>query len=96
MRPLKLTISAFGPYAGKIELDMTKLGESGLYLITGATGSGKTSIFDAIAYALYDKPSGEDRDDSNLRSKYAEDGVDTFVELEFSCRGKVYKVRRNP
>ena len=96
MRPLKLTISAFGPYAGKIELDMTKLGESGLYLITGATGSGKTSIFDAIAYALYDKPSGEDRDDSNLRSKYAEDGVDTFVELEFSCRGKVYKVKRNP
>ncbi len=96
MRPLKLTISAFGPYAGKVELDMTKLGESGLYLITGATGSGKTSIFDAIAYALYDKPSGEDRDDSNLRSKYAEDGVDTFVELEFYCRGKVYKVKRNP
>ena len=96
MRPLKLTISAFGPYAGKEVLDLDKLGENGLYLITGTTGAGKTSIFDAITYALYDRPSGDIRDDSMLRSKYAEADTETFVELEFVCKDKVYAVRRNP
>ena len=96
MRPLKLTISAFGPYAGKEILDLDKLGENGLYLITGTTGAGKTSIFDAIAYALYDSPSGDSRDDSMLRSKYADETTETFVELEFLCNEKRYKVRRNP
>ena len=96
MRPLKLTISAFGPYAGKETLDLDKLGENGLYLITGTTGAGKTSIFDAIAYALYDSPSGDSRDDSMLRSKYADATTETFVELEFLCNEKRYKVRRNP
>lgn len=96
MRPLKLTISAFGPYAGKEVLDLDKLGENGLYLITGTTGAGKTSIFDAITYALYDRPSGDIRDDSMLRSKYAEADTETFVELEFICKDKVYAVRRNP
>jgi len=96
MRPIKLTISAFGPYADKQVLDLNKLGKSGLYLITGATGAGKTSIFDAITYALYDQPSGEARNDSMLRSKYADAATETYVELEFACRDKVYKIRRNP
>ena len=96
MRPTKLTISAFGPYAGITVLDLDKLGESGLYLVTGTTGAGKTSIFDAITYALYDQPSGNTRDDSMLRSKYADPSTDTFVELEFLYNGKSYKVRRSP
>ena len=96
MRPLKLSISAFGPYAAKIDLDLNKLGTSGLYLITGTTGAGKTSIFDAIVYALYGEPSGSVRDDSMLRSKYAEANTDTFVELVFEYNGKVYTIRRNP
>ena len=96
MRPTKLTISAFGPYAEKITLDLDRLGENGLYLITGTTGAGKTSIFDAIAYALYDKPSSDIRDDSMLRSKYASPSAETYVELEFICRDQRYTVRRNP
>ena len=96
MRPIKLTMSAFGPYAGVETLDLSRLGERGLYLITGTTGAGKTSIFDAIAYALYDAPSGETRDDSMLRCKYASDTTETFVELEFLCNEKLYRVRRNP
>ena len=96
MRPTKLTISAFGPYAGKIELDMDKLGSSGLYLITGDTGSGKTTIFDAITFALYGNPSGTNRDASMLRSKYADPSTPTEVELEFTHNGETYKIRRNP
>ena len=86
MRPIKLTISAFGPYADLTVLDLDKLGENGLYLITGTTGAGKTSIFDAITYALYGEPSGSVRDDSMLRSKYAGEETPTEVELVFSCR----------
>ena len=96
MRPIKLTMSAFGPYAAKTVIDFNQLGESGLYLITGTTGAGKTSIFDAIAYALYDKPSGDTRDSSTFRSKYAAPSTETYVELEFICKGKTYIVRRNP
>lgn len=96
MRPLRLVISAFGPYAGKEILDLEKLGENGLYLITGTTGAGKTSIFDAITYALYDKPSGDVRDESMLRSKYADENSETFVELDFLCKEKMYKVKRSP
>ena len=96
MRPIKLTISAFGPYADTQVLDLDKLGENGLYLITGTTGAGKTSIFDAITYALYDRPSGDIRDDSMLRSKYADDTAETYVKLEFMCKDKLYTVRRNP
>ena len=95
MRPLKLTMSAFGPYAGKETLNLEELGENGLYLITGMTGAGKTSIFDAIVYALYDMPSNKERKDC-LRSKYADGKTDTFVELEFLYREKLYRVRRNP
>ena len=96
MRPTKLTVSAFGPYADKITLDLDQLGEHGLYLITGTTGAGKTSIFDAITYALYDRPSGDNRDDSMIRSKYADPSAETYVELEFLYRNQLYKVRRNP
>lgn len=96
MRPIKLIVSAFGPYAGQQTLDLEKLGENGLYLITGTTGAGKTSIFDAITYALYDTPSGDARDDSMLRSKYADETTETFVELEFLCNDKLYTVRRSP
>lgn len=96
MRPLKLTMSAFGPYAGETQLDLAALGTGGLYLITGETGAGKTTIFDAISYALYDAPSGEDRSREMLRSKYAREDTKTFVELEFLCKGKRYSVRRSP
>jgi energy-coupling factor transporter ATP-binding protein EcfA2 len=90
-------MAGFGPYAGVQELDFQLLGNSGLYLITGDTGAGKTTIFDAICYALYGKASGGARDNSDLfRSKYAAPETPTFVELEFSCHGKTYTVRRNP
>lgn len=96
MRPLKLTISAFGPYAGEMALDLEKLGERGLYLITGDTGAGKTTIFDAITYALYGEPSGSSREVSMFRSKYAAPETPTWVELTFVYGGKTYTVRRNP
>lgn len=96
MRPLKLTISAFGPYAGEVEIDLEKLGTQGLYLITGDTGAGKTTIFDAITYALYGKPSGDTREPSMFRSKYADGDTPTEVALKFSYNGKIYTVRRNP
>ena len=96
MRPLKLVMSAFGPYATQTVIDFSKLGEQGLYLITGDTGAGKTVIFDAVSYALYGQTSGGVRDANMLRSQYADADTPTFVELEFSFRGKCYKVRRNP
>ncbi len=96
MRPITLTLSAFGPYAGKSVLDMSLLGKSGLYLITGDTGAGKTTIFDAIAYALFGEPSGSVREVGAFRSKYALPETPTFVELAFEYGGKRYLVKRNP
>lgn len=96
MKPLKLTMSAFGPYAEREVVDFEKLGEQGLYLITGDTGAGKTTIFDAITYALYGEPSGDNREPSMFRSKYAAPSTPTYVELTFAYAGKRYTVRRNP
>lgn len=96
MRPLKLTISGFGPYAGTQELDFSRLGTGGLYLITGDTGAGKTTIFDAITYALFGEASGDSRDASMLRSKYAAPDTPTYVELTFDYGGKSYQVKRSP
>jgi len=96
MRPLRLTLSAFGPYAGETVLELEKLGKGGLYLVTGDTGAGKTTLFDAITYALYDHSSGGVREGAMLRCKYADPRTPTFVELEFEVNGQRYTVRRNP
>ena len=96
MRPQVLTVSAFGPYAGEITIDFERLGTQGLYLITGDTGAGKTSIFDAITFALYGESSGEVRDPQMFRSKYAKAEIKTYVELTFCYRGEKYRVKRNP
>ncbi len=96
MRPLYIKMSAFGPYAGYTEIPMEELGERGLYLITGDTGAGKTTIFDAICFALYGEASGVNRDASMFRSKYADESTPTEVELKFLHAGKEYIVKRCP
>lgn len=96
MRPVKLIMSAFGPYAQRQELLLDKLGTAGLYLITGDTGAGKTTIFDAVVYALYGEASGNNRESSMFRSKYASPETPTFVELYFIYGGKEYYIKRNP
>ena len=95
MKPLKLTINAFGSYAGRQIIDFSLLGKNGLYLITGDTGSGKTTIFDAISFALFGKASGINRGDySMLRSDFAEAKDKTFVELDFACGSAAYNIKR--
>lgn len=96
MRPIKLVMSAFGPYAERTELDLFKLGNKGLYLITGDTGSGKTMIFDAITFALYGAASGDNRESSMLRSNCAKPETPTEVELTFTYADEVYVIKRNP
>jgi exonuclease SbcC len=89
-------MSAFGPYAGKVTVELDRLGKNGLYLITGDTGAGKTTIFDAITYALFGEASGDNRETSMFRSKYAEPETPTEVELYFTCNNKEYYIKRNP
>jgi len=95
MKPIKLSMTAFGPYHQKEIIDFTKLHEHGIFVVSGATGAGKTTIFDAITFALYDSGSGEDREKSLfLRSDFADESVDTEVELEFEVRGRLYRIWR--
>ena len=96
MRPLKLVMSAFGSYAGEVTVPFEQFGDTGLYLVTGDTGAGKTTIFDAITFALYGESSGKNREPVMFRSKYAQPDTPTFVELTFLYQGKTYTVRRNP
>ena len=97
MRPTKLVISAFGPYAETMpEIDFEQFEERGLFLISGDTGAGKTTIFDAICFALYGTTSGTYRDTKNLRSEYAKDNVESFVDFYFTHQGKKYHVWRRP
>ncbi|WP_053366358.1 AAA family ATPase [Bacillus sp. FJAT-27245] len=96
MRPITLTMQAFGPYAGKETIHFSTLGNRTMFVISGKTGSGKTTIFDAISYAIYGKASGEDRTGADLRSQFAKDDVITEVSLEFSLRDKRYFIVRTP
>ena len=96
MRPIRLKMEAFGPYISECEIDFTEFGNRGLYLINGSTGAGKTTIFDAITFALFGELSGDNRKGNMMRSKYADPSQETYVELEFECRGKSYTVKRSP
>lgn len=95
MRPIQLTMQAFGPYAQRTELDFARLKEQNIFVITGPTGAGKTTIFDAICYALYGKATGE-RSEKGLRSDFVqeEEHLITEVIFRFAVRGKVYEVKR--
>ena len=95
MKPIRLVMSAFGSYAEKTEIDFTDV-QHGLFLVTGDTGAGKTTVFDAVTYALYDQTSGGKRDGNMMRSQYASEETDTYVEYTFSYREEIYTVRRNP
>lgn len=96
MKPMKLIMNAFGPYASKAEVDFEQFGEKGIFLITGDTGAGKTTIFDAITYALFNKTSGIDREVNTLRSDFADANEETFVDFTFSHMGRVYRIKRSP
>ena len=97
MKPIKLIMSAFGPYAAEMPaIDFTRFENKGLFLISGDTGAGKTTVFDAICYALYGETSGKYRDTKNLRSEYAKESTETYVDFYFSHQGKEYHVRRRP
>ncbi len=96
MRPLKLTMQAFGPYAHKEVIDFTVLGNRTMFVISGKTGSGKTTIFDGISYAIYGKASGEDRNGPELRSQFADDSLLTEVSFEFKLKEKRYLIIRSP
>src|SRR5690625_4710998 len=95
MRPIRLTLTAFGPYKNKEVIDFKRLAKNQLFVISGQTGSGKTTIFDGISFALYGTASGEDREDSSLlRSHFANDDVHTSAELIFELNGRTYRILR--
>ena len=96
MKPIKLVMSAFGPYKGRMEVDFSKLGNSGIFLVTGDTGAGKTTIFDGISFALFGESSGSHRESTSFRSKFADIDTETYVDLTFTHRDKEYKITRNP
>ena len=96
MKPIQLTMSAFGPFAGEQTLRFSDLGDHGLFLISGDTGAGKTTLFDAICFALFGKVSGSTRGEDTVRSDFAAPSVQTYVDLTFSHRGICYQIRRNP
>ena len=96
MKPLEITVSAFGPYAGNVQIPLSKLGEQGIFLITGDTGAGKTTLFDAICFALFGEVSGSNREVDSLRSDFASPSTKTFVDLTFSHHGETYRILRNP
>jgi exonuclease SbcC len=96
MKPVKLIISAFGPFAGRVEIDFTRYERGGLFLLSGETGAGKTTIFDAISYALFGEVSGGVRGKDHLRSDFAKTETETFVQLDFEHRGRQYRIRRSP
>lgn len=96
MKPTNLIISAFGPYKNEVQIDFSKIGDNGIFLVTGDTGAGKTTIFDAISFALYGEASGSNRTVTSVRSNFSDIDIPTFVELEFTHKGKEYKIRRSP
>ena len=97
MKPIQLVLSAFGPYVERTVIDFSALGEEGLFLIAGDTGAGKTTIFDAISFALYGEASGgkEKRKSKSFHSDYVSDQTETYVELTFRHRGETWWIRRN-
>ena len=97
MKPVKLIVSAFGPYADTMpEIEFDRFEDKGLFLISGDTGAGKTTLFDAISFALYGTSSGTYRDTKNLRSEYAKDGTESFVDFYFTHQGADYHIKRYP
>lgn len=96
MRPIQLILCAWGPYKGMEVIDFEQIGEKGLFLITGPTGAGKTTVFDGISYALFGDVSGSVREKDSLRSDFADGDVNTYVTLTFSHKGHVYEIYRNP
>ena len=96
MKPITLTLCGWGPFRDSQTVDFTKLSENGIFLITGQTGAGKTTVFDGITYALYGNMSGEIREKNSVRSDFAEDDTPTFAELVMQHNGEVYRIYRNP
>ena len=96
MKPIYLELAGFGAYAKKQAVDFEKLDGKNIFVITGPTGAGKTTIFDAIAYALFDTASGNSRDSKTVRSDYADETMDTYVDLIFEVKNQRYRIKRNP